>query len=733
MKPPADFIGEILGTFVLVLFGCVVAAAGMSAAIAADLTSPPVSPVPAGLETLEAHFRNPPNEYRLVQYGLKDQTLEKYPSYGIGGFMAFFYEELYQSGTNGPKQIGPLVDAAQKKGMKVWLADDFGYPSGMAGGRVVQENPAFEVRGLGMTMTAGTNLGPVAIELPAGDERFVSAVLYPLVDGRPNLARGQVVPVGSQRVEAHGMKGPWQLCAFASVIRNTNTQAQSTPEFGGTGHYPDLLNSNAIARFIANMHAPIAAQIKDLPTKVEGFYANEPNLMQLHFAGNEARFACVPWNGQLPQKFKEMHGYDLMPQLGALYEGDDTEARRVRIHFQQTVGEMLSVNFARQIREWCNARGVHSSGHFILTEYLSLQVANYGDYLKVFSEFDLPAMEIGIPNPDQFGTFRDQLAQFVTAVAAWKKLDRTMCLLDPIIQGGGLRRLSPATSLVRHAANMAFLDGINTFSSYMPLDANPDGSAAGYTTNDYRALNEYIGRVCVLLRGTRPATSVALYYPIAMFQADYRPSKQFWNAVLPTYEKRQKAMDNTEVALREAGITFTLVHPEAVAQSAVAGGAMKIGSGSYRYLVMPQMEFLRVAVLDKIKAFEAGGGTVLWLDSKPQHGEYAREDAAVAAALKTAKVLRPADLAAHIPSPYPAKFNLQFETGSARPAIARFQREDQPIYLVVNQTDQPLKASVLAAMAAKVRVFDPTTGNIKPIALPADLEIGGFGSLLLLP
>ena len=716
------------------LLELVVMAAGMSVATAADPTKHPVASTSAQLENLEANFRNPPNEYRLVQYGLKDPLLEKFPRYGIGGFMAFFYEELYQSGTNGPKQIGPLVDAAQKKGMKVWLADDFGYPSGMAGGRVVQENPAYEVRGLALIAKSGTNIGPVAIELPAGAERFVSAVLYPLVDGRPELTHGQTVPIGSQSIEASGIKGPWRLCAFATVIRNIDTQAQSTPEFGGTGHYPDLLNSNAIAQFIADMHAPIAARITDLPAKVEGFYANEPNLMQLYFKpGNESRFACMPWNDELPKKFKEMHGYDLMPRLATLFEGDDTEARRVRMHFQQTVGELLSVNFARQIREWCNVRGVHSSGHFLLTEYLSMQVANYGDYLKVFSELDVPAMEIGIPNLDQFGTFRDQLAQFVTAVAVWKKRDTTLCLLDPIIQGGGLRRLSPATPLVRHAANIALLDGVNTFSSYLPLDAYSDGRASGYTTNDYRDLSEYIGRVCVLLRGARPATSVALYYPVAMFQADYRPSNKFWPEVLPTYEKRQTAMDNTENALRTAGITFTLVHPEAVAESDVAKGAMKIGSGSFRYLIMPQMEFLPLAVLKKIKAFEASGGTVLWVDTKPQHGEYARDDASVVAALKKANVIHPADLAAQIPNPYPANFNLRFASGSERLAVARFQRGDQPLYLLVNQTKQSIKASASSAVSAKVKAFDPTTGKITEKVLPDDLEIGGFGSLLLLP
>ena len=79
--------------------------------LASMLTAAP----PAQSEALAEHFRNPPNEYRLLQYGLTMQTLEQYPRYGIGGFMAFFYQNLYQSRSGGPGQIGPLVDAARKK------------------------------------------------------------------------------------------------------------------------------------------------------------------------------------------------------------------------------------------------------------------------------------------------------------------------------------------------------------------------------------------------------------------------------------------------------------------------------------------------------------------------------------------------------------------------------------------------------------------------------------------
>jgi hypothetical protein len=108
-------------------------------------------------KTIDAEdFKNPPNEYRITQYQLTPQTLKKYPEYGIGGTLAFFYTILYpesnknQYKNSDPALIGQLVDAANKIDYKVWLADDWGYPSGMAGGRVVAENPDWEVKSLTM-------------------------------------------------------------------------------------------------------------------------------------------------------------------------------------------------------------------------------------------------------------------------------------------------------------------------------------------------------------------------------------------------------------------------------------------------------------------------------------------------------------------------------------------------------------------------------------------------------
>ena len=682
---------------------------------------------------LKQDFLNPPNVYRLVQYQLNDHTLTKYPNYGIGGTMAFFYQELYQRGDEGPLTIGPLVDAAVEQGFQVWLADDFGYPSGMAGGKVVEDNPEYEVRGLARLVHEGQGEIPLTVPLPDGAESFVYALLYPVVDGVPDFMQAIPQEVELQQVLVSGHAGDWRLDTFVRVIRDNDVQAQSTiQQFGHSGRYPDLMNHAAMERFLAHMHAPMLAQIESPALKVKGFYTNEPNLMQLHWSAEATPFACLPWNNQLPDAFKDMHGYELMSRLGMLFEGDFLEARRTRMHFHQTVAELLTNSFARQIADWCAARGIVSSGHFLLNEYLSMHVACYGDLMKFASDFHVPALDIGIPNPEQFASFPYQQTRFFSSIASWKKRERVILLLDPIIAGGGLQRLSPAMPLLYNATNMGFFHGANLFTSYLPLDARADGSATGYTEEEFTAFNEYIGRIALMLRGVRRETSIALYYPIAMFQSEYKPKAERWPQVVAYHTERQNAWDQIEKTLLDADLDYVIVHPDAVANADIQDGMLRIGRGAFRYLIMPQMEMLPGSVLRQIQRFEDGGGVVIWVDRVPEAGAYVEEDSITIQAMVAVTPVNAASLPEELSTPYDPAFDLKFDTETNDMPVARFWRDGKCVYYLVNRSGAALEVDVTGDTVKHIQVLDPVDGMILDKELPVSLKIEAHNSILIL-
>ncbi|MDR1280930.1 MAG: hypothetical protein LBK99_08915 [Opitutaceae bacterium] len=695
--------------------------------------------------SIASDFRNPPNAYRIIQYELPANRVEKYARYGIGGALAFFYRELYQKGPDGPGQIPAIVDAARAKSLKIWLADDFGYPSGMAGGKIVEQNPALEVRGVAVVKLNGSGSdggAPVTLELPAWAERFVGAAMYPLVNGKRDVRRARVVPesrISPKNVVVDGIGGDWQLCGFVTVHREGQVKS-TAKQFGHTGHYPDLLNPETATRFLALMHEPILARIKDASSKVEGFYMNEPNLMQLHSdAKNDAPMACVSWNAALPEKFREMHGYDLFPVLPALFEGDDLESRRARIHFHQTVAGLLAQNFARRVTTWCEQRGLKSAGHFIFNERLPMHVPCYGDQMKFAAEFSVACGQAGMPHDGQTAAFPFHQVRLMSSLGLWKKHDDVMLLLDPIIQGGGLKRLSPPMRQLLNSANMAFFHGANILSAYFPLDRRETKTefGAGYTEDEYRFFNDYIGRLGVVLRGARLAAATGIYYPIHSLQAAYLPSRQHWTKMLPSYAGRQQNFEAIENALPGASIEYAIVHPDGIADAEISGdGAMKIGDGELRTLVMPRVEFLPKAVLEKLKTFERAGGAIIWVDAVPKLGVYPAEDAAVAGAFASASPVPVSRIASRVKTPFSPGFDLEItRQGKADNdafACARFRRDGRRLYLLVNRSGDELSLTASGrTAAAKVRVLDPSTGNVTETALPANLRLLPWRSLLL--
>jgi len=129
-----------------------------------------------------------------------------------------------------------------------------------------------------------------------------------------------------------------------------------------------------------------------------------------------------------------------------------------------------------------------------------------------------------------------------------------------------------------------------------------------------------------VLRGAKREAGVGLYYPIAMFQADLKASDRFWPYILEEHKQRQQAWDHTEKALIAGDIEYMIVHPEAVANAEINKSLMKIGFGSYHTLVMPQLDFVPLEVVEQLTLFEQSGGKVIWVDQLPYGAENERND-----------------------------------------------------------------------------------------------------------
>ena len=695
---------------------------------------------PDAWASIDAGFKNPPPEFRFIQYSKHDGALLPYDKMkiaGIGGVMLFMQSDGYLQKEEAWQNIGKNITAAREAGLQVWLADDNGYPSGLASGRVVEADPAFETRGLFEVFQDGKGAGPVRIDLPRGAEKFVHAFLYPLEDGRPVLEKGTAVPVQADRVETNGLEGPWRLSAFALQVVREGTQAESTKAgFQTTGRYPNLLHASAMEKFVSLTHEEYARRFGPLAGKIAGFYANEPNLMTLWFkpGQHEGGRVFLPWDADLPRRFQQEHGYDLLPRLPALYAGEDVAAKLVRRHFYETVGSTLAENFSSRIASWAGKSGVKASGHPLLEESMLHHVIGYGDFFRFVKPMHAPACDLTMPDSQaylldcpHFGAPHNYwMPKFLSSIAQAANRDAVIGLLDPML-ARPFHDLKLPPEKVRRIVNLAALGGVNQFMNYFYWYE--------YDPEIYRALNEYVGRLCLVLQGARSAATVGIYYPIETFQAEFLPSsstwsREFWPKAWHRMIQRIADQDMVARSLFLQGIDYTWLHGESIEKAQVEKGWLVVANGRYRTIVMPEVELLPLAVARKLEEFEKGGGKVIWVKSLPQMGDTPEEHEKVRAMFAKKKTVAPGRVAEAVGPGLPPGFTL--ETGP-EVLTGHFNRGGRKITYLVNYRED--KVTVPATLASgKERSFDvynPMEGTIRTQTLPGNLTIPGNASLLV--
>jgi hypothetical protein len=259
--------------------------------------------------------------------------------------------------------------------------------------------------------------------------------------------------------------------------------------------------------------------------------------------------------------------------------------------------------------------------------------------------------------------------------------------------------------------------------------------AEGYTREEYQFFNEYTGRLAQVLRGARRDAGVALYYPIAMFQADLLASSQFWPKINELHQARQDAWDRTERTLLNGDVEYMIVHPEAVKEAEIDDGYLKIGYGSYHTLVMPQMDYLPLAVTMQLKQFEHSGGKILWVDKVPGGAEHFKNNGVVKTILKNAQATPVNELAQSIENACSAEFDLTFTPGTDELTIGRFLKGSEQVYLLVNREQEPITVSVQGhrQSGGKIKLLNPSNGEISMVSLPVQLSLEANRAVMLIP
>ena len=292
-------------------------------------------------------------DYRLLSFWsfngeMKDEEIREqihqFHDQGYGGFFmhARAGMTLEYLGKDWFHACLTAVEEAEKLGLKAWLYDENGWPSGFAGGLV-----------------------------PALGEAYTAKHLY-FINHEPG------------KWDTHVM-AEYKRCEDGSYVKLKEDSKESADLYCCMGQlkgYADLLNPEAMRAFINFTHEKYKEELGEyFGNVIPGIFTDEPQLV-----------GKFPFTFSYPELFKKTYGYDFFEKAWMLCM-DDLSCAAFKHQAAKLVGEMLAESFTGQLNRWCLDNHLEFTGHFSNEDGLCDQVnANY-HLMKQYGRMERPGID----------------------------------------------------------------------------------------------------------------------------------------------------------------------------------------------------------------------------------------------------------------------------------------------------------------------------------------------------
>ncbi len=230
------------------------------------------------------------------------------------------------------------VDEAKKLGMEAWAYDENGWPSGFAGGKLLEDERNHAV----FLTFEQTNVFPT-------DEDVLGVYIF--TDGMPKLVTApQNVPY--------------------TVIR-----------MGRDSSYVDTLDADITRKFIEQTHEQYRKRV-GFSENMPGFFTDEPQYYRYR----------TPWSRKMPAEFERAYGYSVLSVLPALFL-DFEGAEELRYDYYLLCHRLFIQNFIKVIYDWCEENGCMLTGHAIEERSLSTQMWCCGGVMPFYEYEHIPGID----------------------------------------------------------------------------------------------------------------------------------------------------------------------------------------------------------------------------------------------------------------------------------------------------------------------------------------------------
>src|SRR5579875_3017785 len=553
--------------------------------------------------------------------------------------------------------------------------------------------------------------GALRIERVTAAQGDQSIAIPPMENGEKLLAafdsqHQRLTDIQNGRVRVSPSSTGAQVLFF---IASRTGQQVKRPSVGAEGFVLDHYNRAAIDRHLTEVGDKL----------MQAFGPNPPYAV---FSDSLEVFSS-DWTSNFLEEFQKRRGYDLTPHLPALAQDVGAETYAVRHDWGKTLTELAEEHYLTPIREWAHA-------HHTL-----FRSQTYGIPPVEMSANNLVDLPEGEHGPEWRGFSAARWASSachlysrpVTSTETWTWLHAPSFRATPLD--------------MKAEADLHFIEGINQLIGhgwpYSPPSAGEPGWRfyASAAFNDHNPwfqvmpeIAKYLQRVSFLMRQGAPANDVAIYLPTDDAWAGFTPAVSHQGPgrrITPAKVSVDQSMDALLgpvliPQILNAGYNFDFIDDRALEKVGIP----------YRILIVPGVERMPLATLQKIAAFAEQGGIVIATRKLPS----------LAPGLVDSETQTPQlqALAKHlfessrknvrlVPDERTLRTTLNemltpdFSTGAAAPVIGFIHRKlansAGEIYFAVNTSNQPVDTQAnVRVYAMAVEQWDPFTASGTPIA-----------------
>lgn len=507
---------------------------------------------------------------------------------GFGGFIIHARKGLRTEymGEHFMDMVRLSVECAKKQGLRVWLYDEDGWPSGYAGGAVTVE------RKYRQKTLLFTKKELVALPREEAIER-----------GEPYLLARYDIELCDGYLKGAKMRGDGEIFAYVMT-------APDNPRFNWQA-YIDTMNRAAVDRFIELTHERYLAELGGFEG-VEAIFTDEPQIARVEPLAvseiGEDFAVSIPWSDDLPQTYLESYGEDILPLLPRIIFEPADGKNATRYRFNAHIAHRFREAFARPIGEWCRSHGIKFTGHYLYEQSLEVQNLSLRDVMRNYADMDIPGIDVLLGGYEfttalqcrsvahQFG--RTQMMSELYGVTNY-----TADFRDYIAQGNWQAALG-VTERVPHLTWMS-----------MKGEGKRDYPANfGYQApwwREFSAVEDHFARLNEFLHAGRPVVRLGVIHPMESHWLIYGPEDK----VGSLRRARDGEFHQTCEWLIFGGVDFDYVNEALLPEQ--FDGERAVGEMVYDAILVPDCLTLRSSTLEILKKMQKSGTRVVFSGDLP--------------------------------------------------------------------------------------------------------------------